>query len=158
MFCQFFSEYSVSFLISTLKSVRGMLKVSSCSGSWFNLCRSRWQVLVFNQQGSVMAINLTMVWVMHFMFILSHGARNVHSQVWWRFCQGATQYAIIGLELVSSTPKSLDHLSYQSLKVQEKRSLLLLLPISIVILLQSLILYGTIDYHFIRASVTYLVM
>ena len=107
-----FRVQSVSFLISTLNSVRGMLKVSSCSRSWFNLCRSRWQVLIFSQQGSVMAINLTVVWVMHFMFILSHGARNVHSHVWWRFCQGATRYAIIGLGLVSSTQKSLDHLSY----------------------------------------------
>ena len=33
----------------------------------------------------------------HFMTILSHGAENVHSQVWQRFCWQATQCAVIGL-------------------------------------------------------------
>ena len=42
----FFSEHRVppSFLISTLKSLQRMLKISSSRSSWFNPCRSRWQV------------------------------------------------------------------------------------------------------------------
>ena len=35
---------SVSFLISALNTFQGLLKVSSCSNSWFNPCRGRWQV------------------------------------------------------------------------------------------------------------------
>ena len=35
---------SASFLLSTLNSFQGVLKVSSCSGSWFDSCRGRWQV------------------------------------------------------------------------------------------------------------------
>ena len=35
---------SDSFLLSTLNSYQGVLKVSSCSGSWFSPCRQRWQV------------------------------------------------------------------------------------------------------------------
>ena len=31
------------------------------------------------------------------MTILSHGAENVHSQVWQRFCSQATQCAVTGL-------------------------------------------------------------
>ena len=35
---------SASFLFSTLNSFQGVLKVSSCSSTWFNPCRGRWQV------------------------------------------------------------------------------------------------------------------
>ena len=37
---------SASFLLSTLNSLQGLLKVSSCSSTWLNPCRSRWQVPV----------------------------------------------------------------------------------------------------------------
>ena len=37
------------------------------------------------------------LWGGHFMMILSHGAENVHSQVWQRFCRLASQCAITGL-------------------------------------------------------------
>ena len=39
-----------SFLISTLNSFQGVLKVSSCSGTWFNPCRGRWQVPICSWQ------------------------------------------------------------------------------------------------------------
>ena len=39
---------SASFLISTLNSFQGVLKVSGCSGYWPNPCIGRWQVSVFS--------------------------------------------------------------------------------------------------------------
>ena len=42
-----------SFLFSTLSSFQGVLKVSSCSCSWFNPCRGRWQVPVCSWQGEM---------------------------------------------------------------------------------------------------------
>ena len=35
---------SASLLFTTLNSFQGVLKVSSCSSTWFNPCRGRWQV------------------------------------------------------------------------------------------------------------------
>ena len=40
----FLRAQGASFLISTLNSFQGVLKVSSCSGTWFNPCRGRWQM------------------------------------------------------------------------------------------------------------------
>ena len=45
------------------------------------------------------------------MTILSHGAENVHSQVWQRFCLQATQSAVTGLGH-KTVQNFLDHLSY----------------------------------------------
>ena len=39
------------FLISTLSSFQGVLKVSSLQWSWYNLCRDSWQVPTPSQQG-----------------------------------------------------------------------------------------------------------
>ena len=54
------------------------------------------------------------------MTILSHGARNVHSQVWQKFCQQITQCAITRLVLNNSSQKSMGYLYYQYITVQEK--------------------------------------
>ena len=63
---------------------------------WFNFCRRRWQVSVFSWQSPFLLI-WPWFWGGHFMTILSHGAENVHSQVWQRFCWQATQCAVTGL-------------------------------------------------------------
>ena len=52
------------------------------------------------------------------MTILSHGAENVHSQVWQRFCSQATQCAVTGLGH-NTVPKILWTTSLTSLLVQE---------------------------------------
>ena len=44
--CQAFPEQNAPSLLSTLNSFQGGLKTSSCSSTWFNPCRGRWQVLV----------------------------------------------------------------------------------------------------------------
>ena len=53
---------SASFLLSTLNSFQGMLKVGSCRSTWFNPCRGRWQVPVCSWQGSLLVINPTVLW------------------------------------------------------------------------------------------------
>ena len=82
------------------------------------------------------------------MTILSHGAENVYSQVWQRFCWQASQCAVTGLGH-KTVSKILWTTCLASLLAQEKHSLLLLLPISRVTLLPSSISHGTI-YYFIR--------
>ena len=37
-------EENAAFLLSTLNSFQGELKISSCSSTWFNPCRGRWLV------------------------------------------------------------------------------------------------------------------
>ena len=63
----------------------GELKVSSCSGHdlIFVDVDGKCQ---FSVGRALLFINLTMILRGHFMTILSHGAENVHSQVWQRFC------------------------------------------------------------------------
>ena len=46
----FLSTQRTSFLIFTLKSFKGLLKLGSCNSSWFNLCRGRWQVPIYSWQ------------------------------------------------------------------------------------------------------------
>ena len=43
---------NASFLIATLNPFQGLLKVSSCSSSWFNPCGGRWQVPICSWQTS----------------------------------------------------------------------------------------------------------
>ena len=92
---------SALFLISTLNSFQGMLKVSSLQWSWCNLCRSSWQVPTSSQLGPFIATYVTMFGG-HFMAIVSHGARNVHSQFCQRLRRQATQCAVTGPGLTSS--------------------------------------------------------
>ena len=51
LLCQFFSEHKCnSFLVSSMNSLQGVLKVSSCSSIWLNLYRGRWQVRICSWQ------------------------------------------------------------------------------------------------------------
>ena len=58
----FLRAHSASFLISTLNSFQGVLKVSSLQWSWFNLCRGRQQVPICSWRRHCRVMNLTMVW------------------------------------------------------------------------------------------------
>ena len=89
------------FLISTLNSFQGVLKVNSLEWSWCNLCRDSWQAPTSSQQGPFIAAYLTMFGG-HFMPTVSHGAGKVHSQVSGRSHWEVTQCAIIGPGLASS--------------------------------------------------------
>ena len=84
---------SALFLISTLDSFQGMLKVSSLQWSWYNLCRGNWSVPTSSQQGLFIAPYSTMLWG-HFMAIVSHGAGKAHSQIYRRFHWQATQCVV----------------------------------------------------------------
>ena len=102
---QFFWFYSRAqsalFLISTLNSFQGVLKVSSLQWSWCNLCRGSWQVPTSSQQGPFTAIYLTMFWG-DFMATVICSAGQAHPQVQGRFHWQATQCAVIGTGLASS--------------------------------------------------------
>ena len=64
---------SASFLLSTLNCFRGLFKVSSCCSTWFNPCRSRWQVPIISWQ---IQIGSTLV---HTNLTLSEGTLKVKS-------------------------------------------------------------------------------
>ena len=81
------------------------------------------------------------------MTILSHGAENVRSQVWQRFCGQATQCAVTGLGR-KTVSKILWTTCLTSLLVQENIPSCCFFPY-VVTLLLSLISYGAI-YYFIR--------
>ena len=92
---------SALFLISTMNSFQGVLKVSSLQWSWCNLCRGSWQVPTSSQQGPFTAIYLTMFWG-DFMATVICSAGQAHPQVQGRFHWQATQCAVIGTGLASS--------------------------------------------------------
>ena len=109
---------------------------------WFNLCRCR---SVFSWQSPFLLINLTMIiGGGHFMTILSHGAENVHSQVWQRFCWQATQCAVTGLGH-KTVSKILWTTCLISFLVQENISSCCYLPY-LELQLPSSISYGAIYY------------
>ena len=53
---------SSSLPISTLSSFPGVLGVGSCSGSWFNVCRARWQVPTSSSQKSIKDASPALYW------------------------------------------------------------------------------------------------
>ena len=97
--CSASFSQSVEYLILDLhpELLSGLLKVSTCSGHDIisvdvdGKCQSSVGKAPFCSQ------TWPRFWGGHFMTILSHGAENVHSQVWQRFCRPASQCAVTGL-------------------------------------------------------------
>ena len=118
LFCQVFLEYRVPHSWFSPWTPFRAVESQQLQLPWFNLCRCRWQVSIFSWQSPFLLINLTTTLGEHFRTILSHGAENVHSQVWQRFCWPATQCTITGLGH-KTVPKILWTTCLTSLLVQE---------------------------------------
>ena len=140
------------FLISTLNSFRGLLKVSCLQWSWCHLCRDSWQSPVSRVP------SWPHIW-------------PCSGGISWPLCPAALGRLIprsregsidrplnvLFRERALWVAKSLDHTCLTSHLVQENNpfSSFFLLPISRVTLLQSLIACGAAYQHFITGSATH---
>ena len=110
----FSQAQSALFLISTLNSFQGMLKVSSLQWSWCNPCRGSWQVPISSQQGPL---------------IIDHALGAFHGhcvpQCWQGSFPGLMKIPLTGHSVccywtrACEQQKSLDHACLISLLVQE---------------------------------------
>ena len=102
LFFQFFPEHRVPYFWSPpWTPFSGCRRSAACSGHDLILCRGKRQVPTSSWQSPFGVINLTFVWG-HFMAIVSHGARNAHSQFCQRLPRQATHCAVTGPGLISS--------------------------------------------------------